>query len=52
MNRDDSASAIGMLKEMMTTFCSNDLKTYLLQRTNKLFACNGGESAHTLTDTR
>jgi hypothetical protein len=52
MNGDDGASAIGMFREVMTAFDSNDLETCPPQHGNHLTASAAGKLGHRYTAMR
>lgn len=49
MDRNNCASAIGMLKKMMTAFDADNFKPDLAQGSDKATARDGWEGTHVLT---
>jgi len=49
MDRNNCASAIGMLKKMMTAFDADNFKSGHAQGSDKATAGDGGKGAHRLT---
>jgi len=49
MDRNNRASAIGVLEKMMTALAADNFESDLTQSSDKATACDGREGAHVLT---
>jgi hypothetical protein len=49
MDRNNRASAVGMLEKMMTAFAANNFEPDLAQGSDKATPCDGWKGAHVLT---